>query len=69
MENNQTYLNPQENPYNHLFVNAKNVYLKKCGTKENAYVALLNQSTRKPNKQYKIFKAGLQRLINKEKGR
>ncbi len=36
---------------------------------KNAYIALLHQSTRKPNKQYKDFKAGLERLINKEKGR
>jgi len=35
---------------------------------KNAYIALLHQSTRKPNKQYKGFKKGLQRLINKNTG-
>jgi len=32
---------------------------------KKAYEALLNQDTRKPNKQYRDFKSGLERLINK----
>ena len=34
---------------------------------DKAYVALLNQDTRKPNKQYKDFKKGLEKLINNRK--
>ena len=34
---------------------------------EKAYLALLSQDTRKPNKQYKDFKKGLEKLINTRK--
>ena len=34
---------------------------------DKAYLALLNQDTRKPNKQYKDFKKGLEKLINNRK--
>ncbi len=36
---------------------------------DKAYLALLNQDTRKPNKQYKDFKKGLEKLINTRKSR